>query len=63
MQRDLRPGCRVARQDIPGIVGVVVSVRNGQAQVRWSEHFSQWVEEKRLMLVRDVNQKARHSHD
>jgi hypothetical protein len=63
MRHDLRPGSRVARIDIPGIVGVVVSVRNGQAQVRWSEHFEQWAETKLLMLVRDVNQKARHSHD
>jgi hypothetical protein len=44
----MRPGDRVARQDIPAIVGMVVSVRNGFAQVRWSEHFSQWIWADRL---------------
>jgi hypothetical protein len=52
MQRDLRPGSRVARRDIPGIVGVLVSFRGASALVRWSEHFSQLVLKKQLILVR-----------
>lgn len=45
---DLRPGCRVARTDIPDIVGEVVSMRNGWARVRWSIHFAQWIFSARL---------------
>jgi len=49
MQRDLRPGARVARRDIPEISGEVISRRNDFALVRWSIHFQQWVFMKRLI--------------
>jgi len=45
---NLTPGCRVARQDIPTVVGVLVSARNGWARVRWSIHFAQWIWAARL---------------
>lgn len=45
---DLNPGDPVARQDLPAIVGVLVSLRNGWAKVRWSAHFSQWIFSARL---------------
>jgi|GEM_PF-6222508 len=45
---NLNPGCRVARRDIPEIVGEVVSMRNGWAKVRWTPHFAQWVYSARL---------------
>jgi hypothetical protein len=45
---DLKPGCRVVRRDIPGIFGVLVGLRNGWGNVRWSVHFSQWIHASRL---------------
>ena len=48
MTSDLRSGDPVARQDIPAIVGQVVSMRYGWARVRWSEHFLQWIRTARL---------------
>ena len=51
MQRDLKPGSRVARKDITEISGEVISMRNDFALVRWSIHFQQWVFMKRLILV------------
>jgi len=65
MRRDLRPGDHVARLDVPEILGDVVSVRNGWAKVRWSEHFSQWIFSNRLILLcnqdSDTKRKDKHS--
>jgi hypothetical protein len=42
---------RVCRKDLPGIVGTVIAMQNGQAKVYWSSHTAQWVDIRALTLA------------
>ena len=52
-------GDRVCREDIPGIVGTVIAIHDGQAKVYWSSHTTRWVDAKALMLARETKRVER----
>lgn len=58
MQDVLRIGDRVARRDIPAISGRVIGMRDGQAQIEWSIHMSQWLDVNRLIQASNGNQRC-----
>jgi hypothetical protein len=47
----VKTGSRVCREDMPGIVGTVIAMRDGQAKVYWSSHTTRWVDYTALRLA------------
>jgi len=45
----MKIGSRVVRAGLPGIVGTVTDVQGSKVRVEWSEHFSQFVDPRKLI--------------